>query len=304
VAIPSPTSSKAVSEATSFRDVFYDSADGLRLYARDYSDHNSSRMPVLCLPGLTRSSRDFETVAPHLAQHRRVIAADFRGRGRSHYASDPKTYRPDVELADTITLLRHLQIERVAVIGTSRGGLVALLMAAFNQENVGGILLNDIGTMLEPEGLLRIRSYLGVEREFASWDEAVEVLKASNYGFESLVDREWNAFARRLFKSVDGKPRLDYDLSIAHNFPSTEDIKASGTPPLWELFAAANAVPVAILRGEHSDLLSTATVAAMQNANPQLDATTVAGRGHAPFLDEPESWAAINRWLARVDAGA
>jgi pimeloyl-ACP methyl ester carboxylesterase len=104
--------------------------------------------------------------------------------------------------------------------------------------------------------------------------------------------------------SVDGRPRLDYDLSIAHNFPSTEDIKSIGTPPQWELFAAANALPVAILRGEHSDLLSSATVAAMQDANPQLDATTVAGRGHAPFLDEPESWAAINRWLARVDAGA
>jgi pimeloyl-ACP methyl ester carboxylesterase len=277
--------------------VYYDSADGLRLYATCRGG-DATRLPVLCLPGLTRNSRDFDTIS----LDRNLVAADFRGRGSSQYASDPATYRPDVELADTIALLDHLKLDRVAIIGTSRGGIVALLMAAFHPVRVAGILLNDIGCVLQPEGLLRIRSYLGVDVNFSSWEQAVEALKASNFGFNSMPDDEWLAFARRIFKSENGLPKLNYDPALTHNFPTVDDIAQGRIQPLWELFAAAQNIPLAILRGENSDLLSAATVAEMQRTNPSLDATTIANRGHAPFLNEPESQAAIHRWLAKVDA--
>jgi pimeloyl-ACP methyl ester carboxylesterase len=278
--------------------IYYESADGLRLYANCRASDHASSLPVLCLPGLTRNSKDFETIS----LDRNLIAGDFRGRGLSQYASDPATYRPDVELADTIALMDHLEIDRVAIIGTSRGGIVAMLMAALHPARVAGILFNDIGCVLEPEGLLRIRSYLGVGVNFTSWEHAVQALKASNSGFKSMTDDEWMAFARRIFKSEDGLPKLNYDPRLALNFPSVDDIAEGRIQPLWELFAAAQNIPVAILRGENSDLLSAATVTEMQNQNPSLDATTVGNRGHAPFLNEPESQAAIVRWLARVDA--
>ncbi len=281
-------------------EIFYDSADGLRLYARHRARGDVSLLPVLCLPGLTRNSRDFETIS----LDRTVIAPDFRGRGLSHYAADPATYRPDVELADTIALMDHLNIDRAAIIGTSRGGIVAMLMAKFHPARVAGVLLNDIGCVLEPEGLLRIRSYLGVAVNFTSWNDAAQSLKASNSGFKSMSDDEWLAFARRIFKSENGLPKLNYDADLAHNFASVEDITAGRVPQLWEIFTALQNVPSAILRGENSDLLSAATVAEMQRQNPGLEATTVANRGHAPFLNEPESQAAIMRWLAKVDAAA
>jgi pimeloyl-ACP methyl ester carboxylesterase len=293
-AVQSPLSSTAVNKT----DIYYESADGLRLYACDYAHANTGRIPVLCLPGLTRNSKDFET----LALDRRVIAADFRGRGLSQYANDPTTYRPDIELADTMALLNHLDIERVAVIGTSRGGIVGMLMAALHREKIAALLLNDIGTVLEPQGLLRIRSYLGVERNFTSWQQAIETLKATNLGFESLMDDEWLAVARRIFKTENGLPKMNCDPALLSNFASVEDIEAGRIPQLWELFAATSEMPISILRGEHSDLLSAATVAEMQNRSPDLDATTVRKRGHAPFLDEPESKSAIQRWLERVDA--
>ena len=287
-----------MSEQATYTHVYYESVDGLRLYARDYAHGDTSRVPALCLPGLTRNSKDFET----LTLDRRVIAADFRGRGLSQYASDPITYRPDVELADTIALLNHLNIEHVAVIGTSRGGIVAMLMAALHKEKLAGILFNDVGTVLDAKGLLRIRSYLGIDKNFTSWEQAVQGLKASNPGFETLREDEWMSFAIRIFKSENGLPKMNYDSALLNNFASIEDIEAGKIPQLWELFAATTGIPTAILRGENSDLLSAETVEEMQRRNPELDATTIKNRGHAPFLNEPESAAAIQRWLALIDA--
>ncbi|HUQ36143.1 MAG TPA: alpha/beta hydrolase [Aestuariivirga sp.] len=274
----------------------------MKLFARDYRSAPSSLTPLLCLPGLTRNSKDFETIASWLAQTRRVIAPDFRGRGLSQYASDPASYRPDIELLDTVGLLNFLQIGRVAVIGTSRGGIVGMLMAAFFHDRLAGLFLNDVGPELDRDGLLRIRSYLGVQSELTSWEMAVANLKSNNMGFESLTADEWRVLAQRAFKSVDGLPRFDYDPALLHTFPSVEDVTAGRVANLWEFFGKTESLPVAVVRGEHSDLLSAATVEAMKQENPGLDATTIPERGHAPFLDEAPAKDALVRWLARVDA--
>ena len=301
-AVPSVRSLRAVTNTSGYKPVHFQTNDGLRLYARDYSPSLSALTPLLCLPGLPRNSKDFETIAPWMAQTRRVISPDFRGRGLSQYASDPASYRPDVELIDTIAFLDFLKIDRVAVVGTSRGGIVGMLMAAFFHDRLAGLFLNDVGPELDSAGLLRIRSYLGIQGEFASWEMAVANLKSNNSGFESLTADEWQAFAQRVFKPVNGVPRIDYDPALLQTFPSAEDITAGRVANLWEFFGKTGDVPVSVVRGEHSDLLSAATVAAMKQQNPGLDATTIPKRGHAPFLDEAPAKDALVRWLARVDA--
>ena len=284
-----------------YRSVFFQTGDGLKLFARDYSATNNSLTPVLCLPGLTRNSKDFEALAPWLARERRVIAPDFRGRGLSQFAEDSSSYRPDVELADMIGLLNFLEIDRVAVIGTSRGGIVGMLMAALHRDKLAGLFLNDIGPELEPAGLLRIRTYLGVQTKFESWDAATLCLKSNNPGFQSLTADEWKAFAHRINKPVNDVPCTDYDMALADTFPTVEDIRAGGVASLWDLFGSTEGLPISVVRGEHSDLLTTATVTEMKKMNADLDATTVSNRGHAPFLSEPEAKDAIVRWLERVD---
>ena len=290
-----------MSKHSGYKSVRYQSDDGLTLFARDYNESLTSKTTILCLPGLTRNSKDFETIASRLAEDRRVIAIDFRGRGKSQYAADPLTYRPDMELADTVLLLQELGIDRVAVIGTSRGGIVGMLLAVLHADMMAGLFLNDIGPVLDPGGLLRIRSYLGVTPDYRNWTQAVDGLKKANPGFKEMMDEDWLNFAQRVFAADEDVPRLDYDANLTKNFPTAKDISEGHVPDLWELFSGVGDYPLSVLRGENSDLLSEATVREMKRLKPQLDATTVANRGHAPFLDEPESRDAIGRWLLRVD---
>ena len=282
-----------------YRDVHFASADGLALYGRDYPAEGDAA-PVLCLAGLTRSSRDFEPLAEWLGGMRRIVTMDYRGRGRSAYAADAMTYRPDVELTDALRLLDHLGIERVNVIGTSRGGIIAMIMAAQHPQRLKSVLLNDIGPIIERAGLLRIRSYLGKARTFANWNEAVAGLQDRNPGFEHLSDAEWLSFARRTFIEKDGRIVNDYDLRLAQTFPTEEEISNAKPPDLWPLFDALAALPVTVLRAENSDLLSAATVAQMKARHPRLAARTIKNRGHVPFLDEPDAKVAIKAWLDAV----
>jgi pimeloyl-ACP methyl ester carboxylesterase len=284
-----------------FTERFFDTADGVKLYARDYDRAGDALTPVVCLPGLTRNAKDFETIAPRLAGTRRVICPDFRGRGRSGYA-DPATYRPDVELSDTLLLLDALGITRFAVVGTSRGGIVAMVMAAKALDRLAGVAFNDIGPKIDSQGLIRIRSYLGADPQFESWDHAVRALKATNPGFPSLSDEEWLAFARRVFRDEGGLPRADYDAGLTRNFPTVEEIASGKVPELWGLLELMAELPSVVLRGEHSDLLSAETVSEMQARHKRLAAVTVAERGHVPFLDEPESIEGIDKWIAEIDS--
>ena len=284
-----------------FAEHFVSAADGTQLYVRDYAADRSGLVPIVCLPGLTRNAKDFETIAPALAQTRRVLAFDFRGRGRSGRA-DPATYRPDQEVADTLLALDTLGIERFAIIGTSRGGIAAMVMAARALPRMAGVLFNDIGPRIDKAGLLRIRTYLGTDPQFSSWHEAVAALKSSNPGFDTLSEADWLAFARRVYREVNGVPRADYDPGLAQNFPSVADIEAGKMPELWALLDMMADVPSLVLRGEHSDLLSEEVVAGMHEHHRRLQSVTVRARGHVPFLDEPESVSAIARWLTVVDA--
>lgn len=285
--------------AASHRDIHFTSSDGLDLYGRDYPSDDGAT-PLLCLAGLTRNGRDFEPLAQWLAGSRRLITMDYRGRGRSAYAPDPLTYRPDVELGDALRLLDHLGLERVNIVGTSRGGIIAMIMAAQYPQRLKSVLLNDVGPVIERASLLRIRSYLGKALAFDTWNDAIASLKASNPGFESLSDAEWLSFARRVFTVRDKKISQDYDLRLAETFPTDEQIAKADSPDLWPLFDALLAFPVIVLRGENSDLLSAATVAQMEKRHPRLSAYTIKGRGHVPFLDEPKAKGAIQAWLEIV----
>jgi pimeloyl-ACP methyl ester carboxylesterase len=283
----------------SHRDIHFTAADGLALYGRDYPAQ-SDATPLLCLSGLTRNVRDFEPLAHWLGGQRRLITMDYRGRGRSAYAPDPSTYRPDVELADALRLLDELAIDQVSVVGTSRGGIIAMIMAAQYPQRLKGVLLNDVGPVIEKASLLRIRSYLGKTLSFATWDEAADALKKNHPGFETLSAAEWLAYAKRVFIEKGGRIINDYDLHLADAFPTDEQIQQAESPDLWPLFDTLLTLPVMVLRAEHSDLLSDTTVAQMKRRHPLLAAHTIKDRGHVPFLDEPDAQAAIRAWLKVV----
>jgi pimeloyl-ACP methyl ester carboxylesterase len=280
---------------------WFRSRDGLRLFARDFGPEDSRLTPVLCLAGLTRNSRDFLPLVGRLENERRLICPDYRGRGQSDYSEDPSTYHPMHELSDVLALLDHLSLASAAVVGTSRGGIILMHMAQKTPERVSGAVLNDIGPHIEKAGLARIARQLRAIPDPRDWDEAVDLLRQTNVGFETLSPEQWHDFARRIFRDEGGRPRADYDPNLARAFPAEEELANKGLPDLWETFVALRSIPTAVLRGEHSDFLSADTVNRMKELHPALISATVAGRGHVPFLDEPESLAAIRAVLSRCD---
>ncbi len=284
-----------------WRDIYFTVHDGLRLYARDYGDRKSTALPVVCLAGLTRNSKDFHDIAVPLSRNRRVLALDYRGRGLSEHASDWTSYNPIVELADTLALMAREGVEEAAVIGTSRGGLIAMLMAAVRPTALKAVVLNDIGPEISTEGLLRIRGYLQYAPSPAHWDDARDILQKSNPGFHNLSEAEWTAFARRTFRDARGVPKIDFDPNLGRTFVSYDDIVYGRVPTLWSQFAAMNAIPALVVRGENSDLLSVGTVEKMRRLRRNLDVITVPGRGHAPFLTEDGILDAIEKLIAKAD---
>lgn len=283
------------------RDVYVTAADGTRLYADDRGPIASPLTPVLCLPGLTRNSRDFEPVFDLLQGKRRVIAMDLRGRGRSDRAPDPATYTPATELQDVLMVLDHLRLERVALIGTSRGGIIGMAMAAVAKQRMAGLLLNDIGGQIEAVSLQRITETTGRPVRYPNWDEAAKGFARNAVGFTALPHEAWLKVVQRIYRESDGQIVENHDLALAKTLSPPDDIAAGKPAELWPLVPALAGLPLALLRGEGSDLLSIATVRRMQEMLPDMHATTIPGRGHVPFLDEAESIAAIEKWLSRVD---
>jgi pimeloyl-ACP methyl ester carboxylesterase len=274
------------------------SKDGLSLYSRVYGAAGSAAAPVLCLPGLTRNSKDFEDLALHLSPRYRVICPDLRGRGLS--APDPvwQNYHPGTYLADLAGLVAGLGVQRLAVIGTSLGGLIAMLLPAFLPGIIAGVVLNDIGPEIGPVGAARIKAYAGKLPPVRSWDEAVAQLRVVfGAAWPGLSDGTWARLARRSYREdATRTPILECDPKVGEALRAAP--AAAGD--LWPLWAQFGTLPVLAIRGALSDILSASTFARMQREKPDLVPLTVAARGHVPLLDEPECLAAIDAFLARV----
>lgn len=285
----------------SFADCYVAAPDGLRLYYRDYGGRRAPGTPVVCIPGLTRNSRDFAPIAAHLARTRRVIAVDLRGRGRSQYDSNPANYSVPVELNDVLALMAAAGVPQAVILGTSRGGIIAMAMAAARPDAIRAAILNDIGPELSRPGLERIMGYVGRTPALADWDAAVAALKAIAGDAFALDETQWLAHARAIFREENGRPVPDYDAAIGDALREAVRTAGAAPPDQWPLFEALKDKPTLVLRGANSDLLSAETLARMRAAKPDLATVEVAGRGHAPLLDEPESIDAIDRFLARID---
>jgi pimeloyl-ACP methyl ester carboxylesterase len=270
--------------------------DGLRLSLRDYPGDARGRPPLLCLHGLTRNARDFEPLADRFAGEWRLLAPDMRGRGHSEYARDAATYDVATYAEDVRLLLETLDCGPVVIVGTSMGGLIAAHLALTHAWPLAGVVLNDVGPVLEPAGLARIREYVGQGGSFETWMHAARHLR-DQFGkaHPDFAIADWLAFAKRTM-DVAGNGRIvfDYDMKIAEPFNAPEPAGLD----LWPAFRALQGVPALVLRGELSDLLSAATVKAMKKELPGLKAVTVKRVGHAPMLDEPEARQAIADFLA------
>ncbi len=285
-----------MTDPSSFRAQRWRAADGLELYSRVYDAAPAAAGSVLCLPGLTRNSRDFEALAPHLATRYRVLCPDLRGRGLS--ARDPqwRNYHPGLYVADIERLMDVLALARVAIIGTSLGGLLAMLLAAALPQQVAGIVVNDIGPEADPRGLERVRGYAGKLPPVRSWDEAIAQHRQVNgEAWPGLTDEQWAVLTRRSYREDEsGQPVFDYDPNIGESMRAA----AGGPADLWPVFAQLAAMPMLVIRGELSDILSPGVLGRMRREKPDLQSLTVPRRGHAPLLDEPEALAAIDRFLA------
>jgi len=285
-----------------FEDKFWWSQDGLRLHYRDYPGRED-RPPILCLPGLTRNARDFEPVADRLAGQWRLIVVELRGRGESAYAKDPLSYDPLVYLQDINLLIDELAVPRLVGFGTSLGGIMLMLLAATRRDCLAGVLLNDIGPDIAQAGLDRIRKHVGTGSAQPTWvhaARAVEEMQGVIYPHYRLED--WLRIARRLYRLTgQGRIVLDYDARIAEPFRAPGGVVGVD---LWPAFMALAGMPLALVRGEISDLLTPETAAAMQARMPALDLVTVPDVGHTPTLEEPEAIAAIDGLLARIPVDA
>ena len=286
--------------AHQYEDRHWTSADGLSLHFRDYKGPDGyGGPPVICLHGLTRNARDFGDLAQHIAATRRVIVPEMRGRGQSDYATDSSTYNPMQYVADVEKLLSDEGIESFIAIGTSMGGLMTMLLAAAKPGRIAAVVMNDIGPEINPAGVERIAGYVGQGRSYPTWVHAARSMcEVHSEAFPDYDLDKWLEMAKRtLVISQNGRISYDYDMAIAEPFKQAE---GAAPPNLWLAYEALSKVPMVLVRGELSDLLSADTVKQMGVRNPAMTSVTVPRVGHAPTLDEPEARAAIDALLAQV----
>ena len=268
----------------------FTAADGVVLH---YMDEGEG-LPVIALAGLTRNGADFDHVAPHLPV--RLIRPDYRGRGQSAWA-DPTTYSIAQEAWDVLVLMDHLGLKRAAILGTSRGGLIAMVLAATAKDQLTGVALNDIGPELMDRGLDIIKDYIGHNPAQKTYAEAAEARAKLWTHFENVPLNRWLAEVNAHYEETPDGLVIRYD-------PKLRDaVLAAGAQPapdLWPLFDAMDGLPLALIRGANSDLLSEDTADAMAQRRPDMIRADVPGRGHVPFLDEPEALAALHRWLEQL----
>ena len=286
-----------------YNEIRFTTRDGLKLYARHYPAAGSRLNPVLCLPGLTRNSRDFHPLATALSNPgsgapRAVYTLDFRGRGLSDRDADPRNYAVPIEAQDVIELIEALGITGAGIVGTSRGGLVAMVVAAMKPEILGPVVLNDIGPVIERAGLERIAGYVGKVSMPRTWPQAAAMVRdIDQQQFPTVSDAGWEAIARQRFNETDGRPAPGYDGAIGRSITLPE----GALPTLWPQFDAMSALPVMVVRGERTDLLSEETVAEMGRRHQGLVVQAVADEGHAPLLEDAPTIAAIARFFSLAD---
>lgn len=282
----------------------YSAPDGLKLYARDYGYDDvrtQGRAPLVCLPGLSRNSRDFHQLAVLLSTDpetpRRVVTLDYRGRGLSEWDKDKSRYALLVEADDVIAACAALDIPPAAFIGTSRGGLTLHFLAAIRPTMLKAVILNDIGPVVEGAGLAQIKAYLGRERKPAHWAEAATILQETHgRSFTALSDQDWIDMAHAIYAEVDGKLVADFDPAIAEQMKNI-DLNAP-IPALWTQFEGLTAIPLMAIRGENSALFSAETLELMKKRYPAMTAMSVAGQGHAPIVHLSGIPLAIKTFLA------
>ena len=282
------------------RSAFLSAPDGLRLHVRCYGSRAAPGHPVVCLPGLARTSADFDVLARALADEEdaphRVFAIDYRGRGRSEYDRNPANYSLAVELADLLAVLTALDVGRAVFIGTSRGGILTMLLATVRPTSIAATILNDIGPVIEPQGLVRIKSYVGKLPQPTSFSDAATVLRRL-FGaqFPALSDDDWLAFAHRTFTEGNRQLVPNYDPRLAETLRGIDPERP--VPTLWEEFDALAMAPVMVIRGANSDILSPATVRAMRARQKGIKTIEVPDQGHAPLLAEAPQIERIARFI-------
>jgi pimeloyl-ACP methyl ester carboxylesterase len=287
---------------------FIAAPDGLSLHVRCYrAARDGPHLPVLCLPGLTRNEADFEALALHLAtdaEHPRpVFALDSRGRGRSEHDKDWQNYNPGIELADVIAVMTALGLHRAVFLGTSRGGILTMLLAAVQPALIAGAILNDIGPVIEPDGLMRIKSYAGkIPRPRNKAEAVVTLRRLFGAQFPNLNDADWRSWAERAWQEGSDGLVARYDQKLAETL--NDITPEQPLPDLWAQFDALPQVPVMVIRGALSDILSPGTVDAMRRRRLDLETIEVPDQGHAPLLAEPEIMGRISDFILRCDRAA
>ncbi|WP_036286407.1 alpha/beta fold hydrolase [Methylocystis sp. ATCC 49242] len=278
---------------------FVSASDGLRLHYLDYACPSAGRLPLVCLPGLARSADDFWRVAEAAqAQGRRVLALDYRGRGRSDWDKDWTHYALAVEQDDILAVLRDAGVSSAVFLGTSRGGLHTMDLAAGTPGLVRAAIFNDIGPKIELEGLLRIKRYVGKLPPIASMNDAIALMRMTAAPqFPAVSAEDWAVYARQTFVEKDGKVALRYDPELSH----TLDIFTPDAEPetFWDRFETMSQTPMLVIRGETSDIFSAETMEEMARRAPRLETFTVAGQGHAPLLLDQPTIGRIMEFLSR-----
>jgi pimeloyl-ACP methyl ester carboxylesterase len=271
-----------------YRPLFISASDGLKLHVRDYGPLSSPATPVVCLPGLARTSYDFHDLGLALSRDtktpRRVLALDYRGRGLSERDPDPANYEVATEVGDLLQVLAATGVHEAVFVGTSRGGLIAMALAAARPAAIRGVVMNDVGPVIDPKGLIRIRGYIGKLPRPRNYTEAVEILRTlSDRQFPALSDESWMKLARGTWVEKDGKLEPAYDPALSKGLEALDFEQP--LPPLWGLFEALSHAPMLTLRGEHSDILSSETLREMGKRHPRFESMIVPGQGHAPLLE-------------------
>lgn len=285
------------------KSLFVTAQDGLRLHVREYGRRTATALPVVCLPGLARSAADFDELAPALAAgppERHVIAIDSRGRGQSDHDADHTNYNCTVELGDIVGVLMTLGLGPAIFIGSSRGGVLTMLLAAAHPVAIAGVVLHDVGPVAEAKGMARIKGYLGKLPHPRTFEEGAEILRRLlSAQFPNLTDEQWLAGSRRTWHLKHGALKPAFDAGIAN---ALAGIDVDGPmPSLWHEFDALADVPVLVIRGANSDILSAATVAEMRKRRKTMDVIEVPDQGHAPLL-EGELVKQIVRFAADCEA--